>query len=62
MSNKQSPLIFKHIEDSRRNMIQFMADIIRVPAIGPMTEEQRNTRITILIVCVNLPSVRHFTP
>ncbi len=37
MSNKQSQLIFKHIEDSRRNMIQFMADIIRVPAIGPMS-------------------------
>lgn len=35
MSNKKSPLIFKHIEESKRSMIQFLTDIIRVPAIGP---------------------------
>lgn len=37
MINNQSRRIFNYIEDSRISMIEFMADIIRIPAIGPMS-------------------------
>ena len=64
MSNKQSPLIFKHIEDSRENMIRFMADIIRVPAIGPTSggegEQEKANVIEKKLVDYGFKHIRHF--
>jgi len=64
MSDKQSQLIFKHIEDSRRNMIRFMADIIRVPAIGPMSggegEQEKAKVIEKNLVDYGFKHIRHF--
>jgi succinyl-diaminopimelate desuccinylase len=64
MSNKQSPLIFKHIDDSKENMIQFMADIIRVPAIGPTSggegEQEKANVIEKKLVDYGFKHIRHF--
>jgi len=64
MSNKQSPLIFKHIDDSKENMIRFMADIIRVPAIGPTSggegEQEKANVIEKKLVDFGFKHIRHF--
>lgn len=64
MSNKQSPLIFKHIDDSKENMIRFMADIIRVPAVGPTSggegEQEKANVIEKKLVDYGFKNIRHF--
>lgn len=64
MNNKQSLLLFKHIEDSKKSMIQFMADIISIPAIGPTSggegEYTKAIEIERKLVGYGFKQIQHF--